>query len=81
LIAAGDKQSFGVLYGACDEGVAGGGAVGNDECGDRIFSRAELLDVWVVGVGASGTNHKKIPAATALAHPLKGGVHVGAAAH
>ena len=42
---------------------------------------AQRLNVGIVGIRAGGTNHQEISATAALAHPLKGSIHVGAAAH
>src|SRR5205823_5241892 len=81
LVAAGDPEGFGVLDGGDDEGVAGHVAVGDDEGGDGVFVGAELLDVRIVGVGAGGADDEEIAVAAAGAHPLEGGVDVGAAAH
>src|SRR5207247_2495740 len=41
----------------------------------------ELLNVRIVGVGAGGADDEEVAVAAAGAHPLEGGVDVGAAAH
>src|SRR5206468_5690858 len=81
LVAAGDPEGFGVLDGGDDEGVAGHVAVGNDQGGDGVLGGTELLNVRIVGVGAGGADDEEVAVAAAGAHPLEGGVDVGAAAH
>jgi hypothetical protein len=79
--AAGDPEGFGVLDGGDHERIAGRGAVGDDQSGDGVLVGTELLDVRIVGVGAGGADDEEIAVAAAGAHPLEGGVDVGAAAH
>ena len=81
LVAAGNPQGFRILNSGDNERIAGCGAVGNDEGGDRILIRAELLNIRIVGVGAGGADDEEIAIATATAHPLESGIDIGAAAH
>jgi hypothetical protein len=40
-----------------------------------------LGTIRIIGIGAGGSDDQEIAVAAALAHPLKGGIHVGTAAH
>jgi hypothetical protein len=42
---------------------------------------AQVLNIGIVGVGSSGSDHDEIAAARALTHPLKGSVNVCTTPH
>src|SRR4051812_5591028 len=81
LIAAGNPERLSMLDLVDDERIVGGGAVGNDESGNRVFVGAELLDVGIVGVGSCRADYEEVSVAAALAHPLESCVDVGTSAH
>ena len=79
LIATSDEDCRGRANGLRDEWIFGGVAAGNDKRGDGIFV-AEILDVGIVSVGATGAYDEKIAARGARAKPLKRLVEIFAAA-
>src|SRR5581483_406954 len=81
LISPSDPQGLGALNRTHHERIAGGRAVGNDQGGDGILIRTELLDVGVIGIGSGGANYQEIAVAAALAHPLECGIYICSSAH
>jgi len=81
LIPAGNPDCFILLNDLSYTGIVGSGARWDDKRCDGVRTRAELLDIRVVGVSSSCPDHQKIAAATPFTHPLESCVHVGSAAH
>jgi len=79
LVASGDEQRFRVANGLDHEVVERRVPVLENDGGNRV-ARAQLVDVWVVGVGSRGPDHHEVAAAGASAHPYEVLVNVGTAA-
>src|SRR5215217_5920504 len=81
LVATGYPECLGILYVTADvSGVCSGHRRDNDGF-DGIHLRTELLDIRIVGVCASGSDHNEVTAAGTLAHELERSVNVCASSH
>ena len=80
LVATGDEEHFGLADDFGDCRIFGGGAIGQNERGDRI-QLAELIDVGVVVVVAAGAQDHEVAAIAFFAKPAEGIVEIRAAAH
>src|SRR5215471_9574778 len=76
LIAARNEDGFSVIDDVGDLGIGSGIAVRDDERGDRA-RLAQIVDVGVVSVVASGTQDEEVATATFCAEPLESFIEIG----
>jgi hypothetical protein len=80
LVAARDKERFGVADLVDNERVTGCGTILGDDGFSRIDG-TETKDVWIIGVCSSRADHNEISTARFADHPLEGSIYIGPATH